>query len=476
MSIRNTAITPDVTTDETIVQSAVSIAGALGGIFLSKITRDGNIDRFALGTSGAIVAGQFYDNFAEEGIREWFENGYDFWEAVLTDATTIASSLGLSTPNVITKLEKGTDVTVDNDPDLTGFKYIKNEAGDQVYSVTDASNVIAEADGDSGIDTLDYSKVSEAVDIDLAAGGAWSVSDAPGGVPTGPQKDIFNKIENAIGSAYDDVILTRNESTFAAGGLGGDTMTGGNGNDILVGGAWFDALGNPPANTVADGGASIDGGNGNDTIIGDNGSDTLNGGAGSDLLSDSCWPGVPDHYGDTAANDTMNGGDDSDWMTAYDGADEVNGDDGNDWQWAMQDTDGTVVNGGDDDDGIVSLGVNNTLNGGSGHDYFAVLEGDATVNGGAGDSTITVNPSAYAEITSGAGTLYIGDRILTGTFSHVNGVHPVDFYYLGDDWWAFDGGTYLDIYDDDRPGLTARITGFTNGDFGITLTDQVGIH
>jgi cyclophilin family peptidyl-prolyl cis-trans isomerase/Ca2+-binding RTX toxin-like protein len=75
-----------------------------------------------------------------------------------------------------------------------------------------------------------------------------------------------------FGYAGNDLITVAKGMRFPAdlfGGLGNDTLTGGDGNNILVGGAGNDVL---------------NGGAGRNILIGGAGADTLNGGAGDDIL------------------------------------------------------------------------------------------------------------------------------------------------------------------------------------------------
>src|SRR5262245_29845579 len=99
-------------------------------------------------------------------------------------------------------------------------------------------------DGGSGVDTVDYTDSTVGVAVVLSTGiGA-------GGTAEG---DTFISIENANGSAYDDLLV---------GSDVGSVLHGLNGNDTLV--------------------ASDFGG---DRLFGDNGDDRLKGGGGADVLT-----------------------------------------------------------------------------------------------------------------------------------------------------------------------------------------------
>lgn len=108
--------------------------------------------------------------------------------------------------------------------------------------------------GDTGIDTVDYTKAGIALTI--KATGADSATVASNGVVS----DKLFSIENIIGSNYGDNIAGTQVNNVINGGAGNDTLHGGAGNDTLIGGT------------------------GNDTITGGMGNDFLTGGAGSDTF------------------------------------------------------------------------------------------------------------------------------------------------------------------------------------------------
>ena len=140
-------------------------------------------------------------------------------------------------------------------------------------------------DGGAGVDTLDFSSATEAVDVQLSY--STSKHASPGYIETGfslvsvyaqspayydpgdPQKVVVStastvqtynvaNIENLVGSAYDDVL-----------GLGGTAghVDGGAGNDYIQGGIGADFL---------------NGGTGDDFLFGKAGNDTMTGGSGAD--------------------------------------------------------------------------------------------------------------------------------------------------------------------------------------------------
>lgn len=71
--------------------------------------------------------------------------------------------------------------------------------------------------------------------------------------------DLFN-IENALGSAFEDMLAGIDTANFLGGGNGNDTLYGSGGNDALQGGANDDFL------SGSEGIDILDGGTGRDTV------------------------------------------------------------------------------------------------------------------------------------------------------------------------------------------------------------------
>jgi serralysin len=107
-------------------------------------------------------------------------------------------------------------------------------SGHDVYSVLDASGPLTIVD-DGGVDTLDASAVSMSVSIDLHPGKSSSVGSGLDGMAKRNNVSIAGSsvIENAIGSAYDDVII---------GNAANNTITFTGGNDIVDGEVGMDVL------------------------------------------------------------------------------------------------------------------------------------------------------------------------------------------------------------------------------------------
>lgn len=135
-------------------------------------------------------------------------------------------------------------------------------------------------DGGDGLDTADYSASIDGVTVNLLVTAAQQVSEATG-------LDTLLRIENLVGSAFDDNLTGTSSQNALLGGLGNDTLSGDAGADSLDGADGNDSLsGGMNADTLL-GGIGDDwlgGGQGTDSLAGGDGVDTLIGGLGTDLL------------------------------------------------------------------------------------------------------------------------------------------------------------------------------------------------
>ena len=288
--------------------------------------------------------------------------------------------------------------------------------------------------GGAGNDTASYAGAAAAVRVDLATGkGVWSEA----------QGDTYDGIENARGSAFDDVLRGDASANTLEGGAGNDMLYGQAGDDTLIGGAGADTLfgsdgidtlsyrgstgavtidlgartasgGDAQGDTftgienvwgslagdtlVGSGGANrmtgdagndhIDGGNGNDVVEGGAGADTLIGGGGLDVLSYAhSMAGVTI---DLAAGTGSGGDATGDTFSGFEGVDGS----------AFADT-------------LTGDAGANRLSGGSGDDHLDGGDGDDTISGGLGADTMIggagIDTLSYASAMS-----YITVSLQTG--------------------------------------------------------------
>jgi Ca2+-binding RTX toxin-like protein len=254
-------------------------------------------------------------------------------------------------------------------------------AGDDVYLFTDANigltDYLAEIEDSSGSDTLDFSKMKEAISVDLGDG---AVQD------TGIfEIDLFSGaiIENVRGTRYGDVIVGNSLNNRLEGGHGNDSVEGETGNDQLEGGHGDDTYVFQGASDLGDDLVLEKTGQGSDTLD-FNGLTTAFGlnidlsASGGQIVTsfgliDLDYDDDPTVYrsienvvgteeadtitGTSANNrlegrggdDTIFGGDGDDFLNGGDGNDELFGEGGNDHLDGRDDTNTDILTGSGDD-------------------------------------------------------------------------------------------------------------------------------
>ncbi len=125
-----------------------------------------------------------------------------------------------------------------------------------------------------GADTLDFSGLDRKIDIDLAS---TTLSQVVAGNRLWLAPLAGEKIENVIGTDFDDAIFGNDLENWLVGGDGADSIRGRAGNDQIEGGD-----GNDPLLEGGDGDDFVFGGAGNDSLDGGDGEDVVAGGLGND--------------------------------------------------------------------------------------------------------------------------------------------------------------------------------------------------
>jgi len=138
------------------------------------------------------------------------------------------------TSNIITGTGKGEIIKGTSGDDiitpLAGPDIVNARSGDDIIIATtnDGADFYY---GDDGSDTVDYSGLTQRVEISLGALFGVGI-----GIVTGKQAgvDILGSIENVVGSQADDRIEGNRLSNVFEGGAGNDRMTGAGGSDTFV--------------------------------------------------------------------------------------------------------------------------------------------------------------------------------------------------------------------------------------------------
>lgn len=125
--------------------------------------------------------------------------------------------------------------------DMLALRYLYGKvdfaSGDNTYSYTDASGTfVSNIVDDGGTDTLDFSAITAAVDVDLTPGAYSSIGKIASG-----EKALANlttsfdaTIEKIIGTALSDTMLGNAAINTFTGGGGDDTINGAGGTDVAV--------------------------------------------------------------------------------------------------------------------------------------------------------------------------------------------------------------------------------------------------
>lgn len=249
--------------------------------------------------------------------------------------------------------------------DITKYRTIDRNAHatDNSETTVDETTILNPADdgdmkvdGGDGMDTVDASRATSDVHVDLNVKvvtqepmAAVAASDGPDNT-AGTADDfaardavelvdanVYTSIEKVIGGEGGDTLVGNEKaSTTLMGGEGNDTLTGGEKDDMLDGGAGFDSLtGGMGAdmleggggNDTLDGGAGADmlmGGSGNDSLVGGTGADTISGGLGSDTLTGNGGADTFVYTGGVVADDGTTTGDTiTDFSLSRAGSDKI---------------------------------------------------------------------------------------------------------------------------------------------------------
>jgi Ca2+-binding RTX toxin-like protein len=205
-----------------------------------------------------------------------------------------------------------------------GLDTVEGGDGDDTLVAGTADNAIDTYLGGSGRDALDFSNAAAAVTVDLSAA---SVAGA------GVGAEVFNSIEDLIGSDFADTLTGDSGANRLDGRSGDDTMIGGDGDDVLVvdspGDVLTDSSGRDRVESSIDfvlaaafedltlvGAAVMGIGNAQANMItGNDGANTLDGAAGDDTMSGGAGADV---FIAGLGDDSVIGGADADTMFLQD--------------------------------------------------------------------------------------------------------------------------------------------------------------
>jgi Ca2+-binding RTX toxin-like protein len=253
------------------------IEGVLGSGFDDSLTGDDGDNALAGAAGNDTIQGGAGDDAIDGGAGT---DTVDF--AGLTDSVTLDLSSGTAIS------VDGTD-SISNVENATGSDFADSLTGDAGNNLFAGGKGDDQIQGGAGSDTTSYAGADGAVTVDLSAG---TVDGADG-------KDVLSGIENAIGSAFDDVFKGDAGNNRFDGGDGVDTadysdLTGGlvirvvdgvTEVDATAGGGGIDSLISVETLIGTNFVDTITGSDGDDTFAAGKGDDLFDGGAGSDTIS-----------------------------------------------------------------------------------------------------------------------------------------------------------------------------------------------
>ena len=313
--------------------------------------------------------------------------------------------------------------------------------GNDLIAAGDGNDVILQdqtggddtLDGGVGIDTLDYSAISQA-DFTIAADlGAGRVTRTFAGRQSGI--DVVSNIEQLIASRGNDTLSGSINADSLAGGAGLDLLRGGAGSDVLSGGLDADML---------------DGGHGDDVLNGDDGNDTLNGGFGNDQIfgglgDDWISQTIPEY------SDTLDGGAGIDTVDYSPISTFLLGGRGINANLATGLVDKSLtspiiaLDTLRNIEGVIGTYFDDTLTGGVNNDVLSAGDGNDVLDGGAGDDMLN-GGNGNDKLTGG-----IGNDSLSGgagsdlVNSGLGDDRLIEDSYNGND--TLDGGAGRDLLD-----------------------------
>ena len=256
-SHHNDSITGDGTT--TTVSYADATSGVTVNLSAGTATGDGSDTLSAVSN----VLGSSHDDTITSSSADNVIDG---------GAGTNTASYAAASSGVTVDLQAGTATGDGTDTLINIQNVIGSSHNDTFFGATGVDNVI---DGGAGTNTINYSNDIAGVTVDLSAGTA---TDGSAGT------DTLSNIQNVVGSAYDDVIVSSSDDNVINGGTGSNTVS----YEAAASGVTVDLHGGTATGDGSDTLTNIQNvtGSSHDDIIISNSSDNIvDGGGGNDTVS-----------------------------------------------------------------------------------------------------------------------------------------------------------------------------------------------
>jgi Ca2+-binding RTX toxin-like protein len=244
------------------------IENLIGSAFGDTLTGDTAANRIDAGDGDDTLDGGDGDDLLRGGLgADLITGGLGVDTATYSDAA-IGVTVDLSVTVAQDTVGAGSD-TLGGIENLIGSAFgddLTGDAGANRIDAGDGDDTVAggagndELIGGLGIDTLDYTALTNAIQVNLAVG--FAIAGAQGG------NDQISGFENANLGSGNDLFVGDGLDNVAQGNDGDDILFGAGGSDELSGGIGIDQL---------------FGGDGGDLLDGGEGKDYMNGGAGDDV-------------------------------------------------------------------------------------------------------------------------------------------------------------------------------------------------
>ncbi|HRX79684.1 MAG TPA: calcium-binding protein, partial [Pirellulaceae bacterium] len=364
-------------------------------------------------------------------------------------------------PNAGTLTSGGRTLAFESVESLTGGRET------DVFIFEQTGSIAGALDGALGENTLDYSRRTSGVNVNLITSSATATGSARNldRILGTPASDVITgAVDRAVeiigglgadtltgtplndildGGLGDDTLFSLAGDDLLIGGPGADVLDGGEGRDVLQGNQGDDTVRGGTGNDLIEGHAGNDilfGDGGNDLLVGGMGNDTLEGGAGMDIL----WGGarlmdgsefdllqstnltLPPRFAELGLNESDANGPNMTPLAlegrsvngTFDGRDTLRGGDDSDWLFGGGEIDRLFGEGGADylDGGLgndeVAGGVgNDILRGGFGNDTIRGGVGIDLAYGDEGDDTIFGD---IGDVTNDPAGVQMGQRLFGG--------------------------------------------------------------
>ncbi len=268
---------------------------------------------------------------------------------------------------------------------LGGNDTLDGGAGDDVYWITDAGDIAAEAEADAGYDTVYADE-----DHTLGTGIEALVLLYGSGL-----KGTGNALANRMMTSSAPLSFDSGTATLY-GMAGNDTLIGGGGNDALYGGDGDDLF--DSVELLAD--------SGDDLLDGGNGSDTADYGSYGGPIEASLATGLARTSGDVdtlVAIENLSGGSGKDTLGGDGQANRLSGQGGDD-----------KLSGGSGNDTLLGDAGNDTLLGNAGNDTLDGGTGNDTLDGGAGDDLYQIDSAGDIAAEAATALQLLGSADLDG--------------------------------------------------------------